>query len=277
MLKLFTGISIIISLVSLSSVGLGYSIPENGTIFVPNSTNIPNIDGQWSTPDEWTDASENIIQNEFEWTAYIGAKHNQTHIFVLLDFVTDQSSSDPDVCGIAFDTENDGGNFPDLDDYLFTFDWGALSTMFFFNKNLYQGTGRGGSYSEAWVEIDIPLETMIERGFSSTHDPYEDSRNHRIYELQIPCSFLDIEYSCGFYAFVYDNEYYSKTLLEWPEGAGGIGNDESRAVIPAPGTWGNIESDVKFIPEFSSLVIILLVAVVILPTIIVLRKRLHLR
>ncbi len=45
------------------------------------------------TANEWTDASETVLQNEFGWTAYLRIKHNRTQIFILLDFITDQSYS----------------------------------------------------------------------------------------------------------------------------------------------------------------------------------------
>jgi len=230
----------------------GSGVPENGSIYVPYRENIPNINGQWDTPSEWTDGNEIILQNEFEWTVYIRIKHNQTHLFILLDFITDQSESSLDSCGICFDTLDNGGNFPRVDDYeflLYCFDWSHYGDFYFYHE-VYQGRGTGGY--NPWVEIEKPLQTKMEMGFSSINDPYEGNRNHRIYEFQIPCSFLGQGYYYGFYAFVFDSG--TDTLLEWPTNAGGVYQGEEEEIPPAPGNWGDIESDTEFVPEFSSFI-----------------------
>jgi len=274
MLKKIGCLCLLLLLIFSNLVSLGNSIAENGTINVPHSTNIPNIDGQWSTPIEWLDASENIIQNEFEWTFYIRLKHNQTHLFALLDFISDQGYSTTDTCGICFDTDNDGGNFPDLGDY--EFHWAHGGQFYSYTEALHQGTGKGGGYNEAmvWISPPMPLGTEMERSFSSTHDPYEDGRDHEIYEFQIPCSFLGENYFFGFYAYVYDST--SDTLLEWPVDAGGVVERVCRINVSAPGNWGNIESDVKFIPEFPSFGILLSLFIVAIPFIIIFRRRMRL-
>jgi len=248
----------------LYSISLGYCIPDNGYFDAPYSSNIPNIDGQWSTPTEWTDASETRVEDDFGWRAYFRLKHNQTHIFVLLDFITDQSESANDLGGVCIDTLDEGGNAPKTDDYVFGYRTGWGSSVF-------QGTGHGGT--DAWVHITTPSGTLGVGGFSSINDPYEGGKDHRIYEFQVPCSFLGEENRYGFYAYVCDNGI--DTLLEWPEGAGGLfdypdhfGLDK---VPPAPGNWGSIGGN--FIPEFPSFLILPLFMIATLLTVIIYKRK----
>jgi hypothetical protein len=242
----------------VGSVSITNGISSNGVINIPYSSNIPNIDGQWSTATEWSDASENMIRNKFGWTLYFRAKHNQTHLFALLDFVTDQSQHWEDTGGICFDTKDDGGNYPMTDDYEFFYSGyhGRCET--------YQGKGTGGTYP--WIDITTPPQTTAVIGFSSLNDPYESGKNHCNYEFQIPCSFLGRGYFYGFYGFVQDSN--TDTLLQWPENAGG-----TTIEAPAPGNWGNIASSVEFIPEFPSLLILPLFMIPTLLAVIVYGKK----
>jgi hypothetical protein len=215
---------------------------ENGSIEVPCRFNIPNIDGKWSTMTEWSNASENMIQNQYGWTMYVRMMHNASYLFVLVDFITDQSDNH-DYARIGFDTANDGGNCPKVDDYLFEC-FAARG-----GSCLFQGKGTGGVGWDQWTEIDWPDGAIAEWGFSRVCDPYEPGRNHQIYEFQIPCGFLgDNNAHARFYGFyIYATDNYD-TLLEWPPNAGG----DCSTGPPAPGNWGDIESKIPFInPHFS--------------------------
>ena len=125
-------------------------------------------------------------------------------------------------------------------------------------KDYHQGKGTGGE--EPWVWLTTtPQGTEMKSGFTRANDPYESGRDHRVYEFQIPCRFLGQGYVYGLYAFVWDEG--SDTLLEWPVNAGGTkpysgGYDWTPEykykAPPAPGNWGDVTSNVEFVPEFPS-------------------------
>ena len=267
-------------LLPVQLIAIGNAISQNGSINVPYSSNVPNIDGQWSTPNEWTDASETKIQNDLGWTLYIRAITNQTHVFFLLDFITDQSDDTYDFGGVCFDTKDDGGAVARVDDYIFSLvaekDYSYAP---YWSHEVLQGTGKGGTgYLEAWTFISAG-SILMEGGFASLHDPYEGGRNHRIYEIQVPCSFLGKGYFYGFYAFVWNHA--TNTYLEYPIGAGGpLDNGTlltAHTSIPAPGNWGDITSNTEFVPEFPVFVILPVFMTAVLLTAIIYRRKMYIK
>jgi hypothetical protein len=225
-----------------------HCVPTNPSIDVPHSSNAPNLDGQWTTSTEWTDASENKLTNQGS-TAYIRTKQNSTYLFILVDFVSDLtgSASDSistfDYCGLFFDVSNDGGQYPNSDDYFLSHYYISTTGKSGLQTYVSQGTGINKT-DENWRKIDTPQGFILERGFSSANDPYESSKNHRIYEASIPMSFF-IDNITGFYVFVRDANagLGGGTVLEFPIGAGGKSTrSDSMAdvIVPAPEKWGNL-------------------------------------
>lgn len=192
-----------IFILSLLSTNLGFSLSANGQIHAPYSSNIPELDGQWSTSTEWLDASETRIENQQNMTAILRIMHNSEYIFVLLDFITDFTRSTYDLAGICFDTLDDGGDTPKTDDYLFGILAGQAPTFVY----TYQGTGM----DDGWGLTSL-YGVWGRAGFSETNDPYEPGMSHRIYEWQVPCKVLGQASFYGFYAFVCD--YHTETLLK---------------------------------------------------------------
>lgn len=258
---------LLITFCCLHSINIGHCVPANSHIYVPYSSNIPDIDGQWSTPLEWTDASETRLENESNQTAYLRMKHNTTHLFIVVDFVTDYSRSTYDLGGVCFDTLFNGGDLPQDDDYLF----GILAGQTPDQVTMFRGRDAGESPKDAWTMISLPW-VVGKASYSSTNDPYEGDDDHRIYELQIPCEYLDQASGYGLYAYVCD--YHNNTLLEWPMGSGGTWErwrHELSRVPPAPENWGNISDN--FVPEFSPVFILpLFMIVTLLATILYSRK-----
>ena len=224
-------------------------VPTNPSINVPYSANAPNLDGQWTSSTEWTDASEYKLSNQGS-TAYFRAKENSSYLFVLVDFVSDQtgSASDSistfDYCGLFFDVSNDGGLYPKSDDYFLSHYYISSTDKSGLITYVSQGTGLNKEDNN-WKKIDTPQGFSLDRGFSSINDPYENTKNHRIYEASIPMAFFNANIT-GFYVFVRDANIglgLGGTLLEFPIGAGGKStrSDSMADVIaPAPEKWGNL-------------------------------------
>ena len=219
----------------------------NPSINVPYSANAPNLDGQWTTSTEWTDASEYKISNQVS-TAYIRTKHNSSSLFVLVDFVSDQtgSASDSistfDYCGLFFDLLNDGGLYPESDDYFLSHYYISSTYKSGLQTYVSQGTGMNKEDNN-WKVIDTPNGFILDRGFSATNDPYENNKNHRIYEASAPLEFFN-ENITGFYVFVRDANAglgLGSTLLEFPIDAGGKttrSDSVADVIAPAPEKWG---------------------------------------
>jgi hypothetical protein len=224
-------------------------VSTNPSINVPYSANAPILDSQWTTSTEWTDSSEYKLSNQGS-TAYIRAKQNSSFLFILVDFVSDQtgSASDSistfDYCGLFFDVSNDGGLYPKSDDYFLSHYYISSTSKSGLITYISQGIGLNKEGNN-WREIYTPQGFILNRGFSSINDPYESTKNHRIYESSIPLSFFNGNIT-GFYVFVRDANTglgLGGTLLEFPIGAGGksIRSDSMAYVIaPAPEKWGNL-------------------------------------
>jgi len=230
----------------VSNATRAQGLPVNGVAYVPYSHNIPKIDGLWTTPQEWTDATMIKVEHTSTgWTFYLGLKYNGTHIFVLLDFVSDKTPSTHDFGGVFFDTKDDGGNLAGQDDFGFVITPGPPVLT-----SIFQGTRNGNTTGEAWTEIFIrPYDELYEGGFSGVNDPYE-SEAHRIMEFAISRQwFNEVEIHYGFYAFVSDRHSgipwpnSTRTLVEWPMDAGGKNIEYeiwAQEVPPAPKRWGDI-------------------------------------
>lgn len=247
----FCSLFLIVSLILLPfTVSVSRSLSANGTINVPYSTNVPTIDGAWTTPTEWQGASENMINNGYNWTAYLRIEHNGTYLFILIDFTSDQTNSSSDNAWIYFDTKDDGGTHPQTDDYEF-------DTTGFRQVN---GSAAPPQY---WVNMTPPAGAVMAKGFSYLNDPYDNTTDHEIYEFRIPCSFLGGGHVYGFYAAVMDSSTH--TILHWPVASSDPSN---------PSLWGDIYSGTQFAPELSlSIIIPLLLSITLVTTALRWRKR----
>jgi hypothetical protein len=241
-----TAVVIIISFLMLSEyVPVIQCVPGNASINVPHSTNAANIDGQWTISSEWTDASEFKLFTG-DSNAYFRSKENSSYLFLLVDFVSDQTGSLSDsiatfdYCGFFFDVANDGGFYPKSDDYFLSHYY--ISSTYKSGLQTYVSQGTGSNKEDNnWKQIETPQGFILERGFSSTNDPYQSSKNHRIYEAAVPLSFFNYGNLTGFYLFVRDAN--SGLLLEFPHNAGGesIRSDSMANVIaPKPESWGTL-------------------------------------
>ena len=251
--KLLLGVCVMVFLLS-STIPFGESMPANGVLQVPYAADVPIVDGQWSTLSEWNSASEyRLTQGSLEQlVAYFRLQNNGTHLFMLVDFITDQSQSGYDDLLVMFDTMDDGGNVPLQDDYL----------VICKNNKIVIEQGTGQPEPESWAIVNTQPESKYSVGFSHTNDPYENEHDHETHELFIPLSFLTTnKNNIGFWAEVYEG---SSGYVSWPVHISKVPMYQGAVAIvspPLPYDWGDIAIEAApttnpSVPEFSYLIIL---------------------
>jgi hypothetical protein len=140
------------------------------------STNEVTVDGKWTTPDEWRDATE--MRAAGGW-GYVCIKDDKGSLYVLMDFTSDRTLDDRDMARVRLDARNDKSDSPQADDYVILVDWiaGAIITR--------AAKGNGS----AWVSTGENLGVKVGSSNDSRNDPYS-VRPHMIYEFAIPREIL---------------------------------------------------------------------------------------
>ena len=206
-------------------------------IFISKTTApFPVIDGKWTIGGEWGRSTERLFAYEDEAKIAIRVAHERENIYFMLDMVSDTTiDSGKDKAVICFDTEVNGGDRPDIDDYCFV-------TVLDGSFTTYKG---GGSTSNALSAIDNPSGVEMKAGVSDAFDRYSKIP-HLAYELKVPIESLKRTDVLGFYAAVFDSN--TTTTYSWPISLS-HGDDIE---IKKPGEWGKLISPDKSIPEFPS-------------------------
>ncbi len=153
-------------LVTVGTVMAGnpdYSIIEYWTQVAPT------FDGEWTSPDEWTDGQHVQISDNamFTYTADIMLTGSMNSQF-LVEIFTDNTTDAEDYWQICLDPSDLGGSAPGVG-------YGRIDIMGHTDVVCYEGDGTG------WTEI--PVESDIEWANSISDSPL-NSTPHWILELQ---------------------------------------------------------------------------------------------
>jgi PKD repeat protein len=244
----FAHLIIVLLNLMLLMVMLPFSTVNGSTpeIKAPPLTTIPGIDANWSVG-EWDDAFEYAISNG-SLTSYVRVKWGAGNVagdflYVIIDSPWDTTPAElsgSENYWLAFDTQNDGGNASQTDDYLFNdgfSDWTLTSWV---------GTGSG------WEDTLTPKPgyASIQNNCNGT-SPHSSTK-HMVCEFRIPLTHVgSIGSTMGFYMLVIDdsadpNHHYdppgSPRYVEYPSGAGGNSSGwvPGPNPTPAPSEWGNL-------------------------------------
>jgi len=245
--------------VSLSAFSLKRVIAQE-SITAPLATVDVTVDGVMS-PGEWDDAQV-IVLGDSLWYGYIYFKHNNTFLWLLLDYVndTDQHPMGWDNGWCAIDINGDGGTAPKEDDLLFHT-----------GGHCYIGDGPYQITDSQWALLLGQIETLPDNQanlFALIEDTFDykggwgtseaSATPHVLSELAIPLSILEGKTSCGIWAAMQDNshppEYPTNHLLEFPEELGTDpswwpGPDYPEENIPAPNDWGTLTLGAESLTE----------------------------
>jgi hypothetical protein len=176
----------------------------------------PTFDGEWTSPDEWTDGQHVQISDSgmFTYTADIMLTGSMNSQF-LVEFFTDTTDDAEDYMQICVDPSNGGGSAPGTG-------YGRIDIIGHTDIVCYEGDGTG------WTEIST--ESDIEWANSLSDSPL-NSTPHWILELQFNKESGAMTLGQppnGLRIAVYDAN--TDTLAAWPPGSD----------VNVPDTWGQI-------------------------------------
>ena len=189
------------------------------------------MDGKWDGR-EWDDAVEVSLvrwSGYSSGTAFLRAKYDRTYFFTIIDVTSATTATGDDGASITFDTNNDGGVKPRVDDYTFNIFYGGPPSM-------AQGNGKAFVYAAS-----VPKGVLANASIGSS--PHS-SKSHPMYEFRIPLSLFPKISTIRFAASTWYgwnvNLQDFDVLLAWPKD---FFND-------APGSWGTMNFPTA-IPEFA--------------------------
>lgn len=222
-------------LIFLATIGLAQAQEQSVTCWT--LMNPVTMDGKWTNPQEWTDASESrMVPQLWNGTAYVRTKHDADYVYVLVDYISDTILGAGDYCTLRFDTKGDGGNAPHEDDYSFVFEWLTVGSSSF---QMRQGVG----YSWGVLVLD-PIGATAKSDCKPSVDPYLEAA-HMVYEFKIPLALFGSSVNSRVCVDAQDR-YPSGITMLWPN----TFNTEW------PSTWGKLAISTVPIPEFSSVGIV---------------------
>lgn len=236
---------VILCVVALLAVGLlvkagdvaaykpGYEINNYIAITVPT------IEGEWTTPDEWTDAEERELDGSL--TVYFRLKYawsdSTVYQYILIDFVNDTTNDAEDEFSVYFDAHHDGGTSPQPDDFKI-----VLVGHSFSGLHVYQGDGAGWTET---TDFDWPSDLVIVNGINPSP---ASSTPHWIAEFRVNSTWLDLLNNYWLRVAAYDASGGGNQV--WPDSYGGTPDD-----------WGLTITKFTQIPEFPSLAPLLIMLV----------------
>jgi len=186
------------------------------------SVNPVTIDGKWTSPDEWLDAQEILVEG-----MALRVKHDGSSLYLLIDALGDYTS-DEDYAIVHIDPEGDGGHLPRPGDRSFLARWVCEADpedAFYWRVELMAMEGDGAGWRPAGeVKGFSAGSSMLAR-----NDPH-GWQTHLIWEFRIPLSVAAKGTSIRIWAGSFDVSGEGR-VFSWPY---------ARAFWH-PGLWGEVE------------------------------------
>lgn len=199
---------------------------QGSQISDPLLSNPVTIDGKWTTADEWSDASVNpmtvycysVIRDA---KAFVYAKHDNSSLYFLVDFVSALSIKGFDFAAITIQPSHAGGQYPQSDDLRFDSKYPSGGII---SRYSPASSGVGGN----WKSFVLPPGVIIAMSISDSPNQVQP---HEITEFQIPLSiFSKMQETVGFRVSAGYGNGSSYTAVAWPLGT-----------LPlTPETWGEL-------------------------------------
>ena len=182
-------------------------------IVVPYRGSRPNIDGVWTSAQEWADANETIFKtDESYWVLRV--KQVYVDIYVLVEAVSDRSIEVHD--GVYLGLSMGNASSPQLGDHLFYLSLGINALV----RTAFVGDGGGWKYSKVAIEGFLCMAEL-----SAGDSPYA-SDMHMTYEFKVPIGLFGASSEFRFYVEVHDGDF----TFRWPESG----------LKSSPSSWGRL-------------------------------------
>jgi len=186
------------------------------------------LDGRWTSQDEWTDTSEAALT---PWggsgTAYLRVKHDNSSLYVLLDFISDQALAVEDRPLKYGDSALIAFGMDQTVTYSFQTTW--------IEADRFRLTAWNGSKL-----LETDLKSLSSSSNDASQDPYSQEP-HLIYEFRVPKDIVTNPTS--FTANLFDGN--DEVFMFWP----------ARNNTSTEAQWGLLTLVDTPIPEFPSQVL----------------------
>jgi hypothetical protein len=194
----------------------------------------PTIDGQWTTPDEWTDVDmEHQMDGDLNvvfrtnWLMSSGAGYSGIPVFWIIEFYDDNTEDAGDYWQLCLDGNADGGSAPNTDDVRIDFVGHDQSGL-----TVYRGDGSG------WVvTTELTWGESIEIVDSISESP-TNSTPHYIVEMVVDHQLLPSGPDQNVRVAAYDESNSEAGVQAWPDSS-----------VDVPDEWGLTYSIMETIPE----------------------------
>ena len=194
----------------------------------------PTIDGQWTTPDEWTDVDmEHQMDGDLNvvfrtnWLMSSGTGYTGIPVYWIIEFYDDNTEDAGDYWQICYDGQATGGSAPDGDDVRIDFVGHDQSGL-----TVYRGDGSG------WVVTDeLTWGESIEIVDSISESP-TNSTPHYIVEIVVDHLTIDSGPNQNVRVAAYDESNSEAGVQAWPDSSPDV-----------PDEWGLTYSIMEPIPE----------------------------
>jgi len=222
----------IVSLTLLSVIICSAILPQASarlTVVCPKLERDVTVDGKWTSPEEWTDASESsltFMQGTGE--AYFSMKYDSNSFYVLVDFVSRVKTVVGDGALVGLDTQNDGGKEIKDDDLSLLIRWNTETV----SMGAMQWHGWMGQNWQA-----LPSGFEAKSSTDAQNDPHSTA-SHEIYEFRIPNTTFKASAS-GFWVGIGGGE--AGYFAVYPP-----------ADISSPDNWAQLEFSDKTLTELTA-------------------------
>lgn len=251
-------IIVIFSVIFLFGINLAYGQEILITV-TPDSEKIV-FDGKWTFKEEWKRSSQNVVDYDDGAKLFIRSSHDYDNIYIMINFVSDKTAINfADKGMVCFDGLNDGGAYPQKDDYCIVASVGSKY------PKLLQG-GSTLAQTGFFKNVESHPDLIAVGGLSDNNDRYSGTP-HITYEFKIPLEIFGKTHTYGFYLQAYDAD--KDKVYSWPQNIA----KEKYPYIAEPEKWGKLISPDKSIPEFN--LPILLASLAFLPMILLTRLKMN--